>query len=288
MARLARERYTLTGGTTLAYHAAGDPSADAVLLLHGIPSSADVFRGIVDELAKVAYVVAPDMPGAGDSEPLRGEVTFAAFADAIRELLAHLRVGRRYVYLHDFGAPVGFHLAMDEPDLVRGLIVQNANAHRTGFSAQWDPVEDYWAHPTAEKEAAVTQHLSAQGTREQYYKGVPDDVTAKIDPHQWEDDWRVMSLPGRLDTQRAMLRDYGRYVARFAQLGAWLEQHQPPALMVWGRHDIYFDIAETVSWMQDLPRMECHILDAGHLLLESHAAEAAALMSAFVARTSRA
>ncbi|HVJ63318.1 MAG TPA: alpha/beta hydrolase, partial [Tahibacter sp.] len=257
-----------------------------VLLLHGIPSSADVFRGIVDELAKVAYVIAPDMPGAGESEPLP-DTTFAAFADAIADLLAYLRVGPRYLYLHDFGAPVGFHLAMREPDLVRGLIVQNANAHRTGFSAQWDPVEDYWAHPTARKEAEVTQHLSAQGTRDQYYKGVPDDVTAKIDPTMWEEDWRVMSMPGRLDAQRAMLRDYGRYVARFDALKSYLEKHQPPALMVWGRHDIYFDIAETVSWMQDLPRMECHVLDGGHLLLETHAAEAAALMAAFVARTSR-
>ncbi|HJU39846.1 MAG TPA: alpha/beta hydrolase [Tahibacter sp.] len=286
MSRLARQRIQLSGGTDLAYVAAGDSSDIAVLLLHGIPSSADVFRGVVDALAKVVYVVAPDLPGAGESEPLR-DTTFAAYADAVGELLAHLRVGPRYVYLHDFGAPVGFHLAMREPDLVRGLIVQNANAHRTGFSAQWDPVEAYWANPTAQNEAAVTQHLSAQGTRDQYYKGVPDDVAAKIDPRMWEEDWRVMSMPGRLDAQRAMLRDYGRYVARFGELKAWLDAHQPPALMVWGRHDIYFDIAETVSWMRDLPRMECHVLDAGHLLLETHAQEAAKLMMAFVERTSR-
>lgn len=286
MTRLARQRLKLSGGTDLAYAAAGDPSAVSVLLLHGIPSSADVFRGVVDDLAKVAYVVAPDLPGAGESEPLP-DTAFAAFADAVGELLAHLRVGPRYIYLHDFGAPVGFHLAMRQPDLVRGLIVQNANAHRTGFSPQWDPVEAYWAQPNARNEAAVTQHLSAQGTRDQYYKGVPDDVAAKIDPQMWQEDWRVMSMPGRLASQRAMLRDYGRYVARFDALKAYLDEHQPPALMVWGRHDIYFDIAETVSWMQDLPRMECHVLDAGHLLLETHAVEAAALISAFVAATSR-
>ena len=285
MTRLARRQLKLSGGTNLAYAAAGNPSDVAVLLLHGIPSSADVFRGIVDTLAKHAYVVAPDMPGAGESEPLP-DVTFAAFARAVGELLAHLRVGPRYIYLHDFGAPVGFHLAMEQPDLVRGLIVQNANAHRTGFSPQWDATEAYWAQPNAKNEAAVTQHLSAQGTRDPYYKGVPEDVAAKVDPRMWEEDWRVMSKPGGLETQRAMLRDYGRYVARFGELKAYLDKHQPPALMVWGRHDIYFDIAETVSWMQDLPRMECHVLDGGHLLLETHAAEAAALMAAFVARTS--
>lgn len=286
MTILARQRLKLAGGTDLAYAVAGDPSAVAVLLLHGMPTSADTFRDVVDELAKVAYVVVPDLPGSGASEPLP-DTTFAAFARAIDELLSHLRVGPRYIYLHDFGAPVGFYLAMERPDLVRGLIVQNANAHRTGFSEQWAPVEAYWAEPNAKNEAAVTTHLSAKGTREAYFKGVPDDVAMKVDPRVWEEDWRVMSMPGRLESQRAMLRDYGNYVARFDALKEYLDRHQPPALMVWGRHDVYFDIAEVVSWMQDLPRMECHILDGGHLLLETHAAEAAALMSAFIARTSR-
>jgi pimeloyl-ACP methyl ester carboxylesterase len=281
IAGASRRRLKLSGGTELSFLTAGDVSSPALLLLHGMPNSARFFRGVIPVLARDSYVIAADLPGFGESDPLVA-ASFDAFTGAITELLEHLAIGPRFIYLHDFGAPVGLKIAMDAPELVLGLIIQNANAHRTGFSSQWDIVEEFWEAPNSQNEAAATAHLTLEGTRDQYLKGVPEDVTASISPELWEEDWRVMSLPGRMETQRALVCDYGKYVERFDAIADYFRDRQPPALMVWGRHDIYFDITETVSWMEDLPRMEAHILDGGHLLLETHAEPAAALMAAFI------
>jgi pimeloyl-ACP methyl ester carboxylesterase len=281
----ARERIRLSAGTELSFLSAGDPSSPAMLLLHGFPSSANTFRDVIPELAEVSYVVAPDLPGFGASEPL-AKPTFEAFGVAILELLSRLGVGPRYVYLHDFGAPVGLHVAMKEPDSVLGLIIQNANAHRSGFGPQWAETLAYWSQPNAQNEAAATAHLTYEGTRDQYIAGVPSDIAARISPRVWEEDWRVMCLPGRLDTQRAIIADYGNYAARFDAISNYLAERQPPAVMVWGRHDAFFDISETLSWMQDLPRMESHVLDGGHLLLETHARPAVEIFLRFVESTS--
>lgn len=279
-----RQRFRLSGGTELSFITAGDASQPAVLLLHGFPNSSRMFREVVRTLSPSAYVIAPDLPGFGESDVLPAP-SFPAFGGAISELLERLAIGPRYIYLHDFGAPVGLHIAMQAPERVLGLIIQNANAHRTGFGPAWAGTMAYWSQPSAENEAAATAHLTFEGTRDQYLANVPADVTARIPPARWEEDWRVMGLPGRMETQRALIADYGRYVARFDDIGAYLARWQPPALMLWGRHDAYFDLAETLSWMRDLPRMEAHVLDAGHLLLETHGDTAASLMLDFIRRT---
>jgi pimeloyl-ACP methyl ester carboxylesterase len=284
MPTTSRQRLRLSGGSELSFIVAGEPSKPAVLLLHGFPNAVRMFEAVMSELSDAAYLIAPDLPGSGESDPLPS-ATFPAFGRAIAELLDHLSIGPRYVYLHDWGAPVGFHIAMRAPEKVLGLIIQNANAHRTGFSPLWDQSEAYWANPTPEREAKVTAVLTLNGIRDQYVMGVPEDVAARIPATEWEEDWRVMNLPGRMDTQRALLFEYGHYVARFGELTAYLKHEQPPALMLWGRHDAFFDIAETVSWMEDLPRMEAHVFDAGHLLLETHSARAAPLMREFIRRT---
>lgn len=279
-----RQRLRLSGGTELSFITAGESSRPPVLLLHGFPSSARTFRDVVPELSQAAYVIAPDLPGFGESDVLPA-VSFPAFGQAISELLDHLAIGPRYIYLHDFGAPVGFHVAMQAPEQVLGLIVQNANAHRTGFGPAWAETQAYWSHPTPENEAAATAHLTFEGTRDQYIANVPPDVAARIPPEVWEEDWRVMQLPGRMDTQRALIADYGHYASRFEAIAEYLARWQPPALMLWGRHDAFFDLRETLSWMQALPRMESHVLDAGHFLLETHAATAVSLMLHFVRQT---
>jgi pimeloyl-ACP methyl ester carboxylesterase len=279
-----RQRLRLSGGTEVSFIAAGEPSGPAVLLLHGFPSSARTFREVVPELSQAAYVIAPDLPGFGESDVLP-RASFSAFGQAVSELLERLAVGPRYVYLHDFGAPVGFHIAMQAPERVLGLIVQNANAHRTGFGPQWAGTLAYWSDPSPENEAAATAHLTFEGTRDQYLADVPQEVAARIPAGSWEEDWRVMRLPGRMDTQRALIADYGRYVARFDAIADYLAAWQPPSLMLWGRHDTFFDLAEILSWMRALPRMEAHVFDAGHFLLETHAAPAVRLMLDFIGRT---
>jgi pimeloyl-ACP methyl ester carboxylesterase len=275
------QRFRTSLGTDLSYVYAGDPALPTVLLLHGFPSSAHTFRTVIPLVAEHAEVLAPDLPGFGDSDVLP-ETSFAALADVVAELLDHLSIGPRYIYLHDFGAPVGLAIAMRRPEQVLGLIIQNANAHRSGFGPQWGDTFRYWADPTAQNEAAATAHLTPEGVRDQYVAGVPSDVAARISPAVWEEDWRVMSLPGRRDAQRDLVADYARHVERFDAIGDYLAAAQPPALMLWGRHDAFFDVAETLSWMNDLPRMEAHVFDAGHFLLETHGRQAAALMSDFV------
>lgn len=282
-----RQRFRLSGGTGLSFITAGEPFRPAVLLLHGSPSSGRMFREVVPALSQAAYVITPDLPGFGESDVLQSP-SFPAFGQAILELLDRLSVGPRYIYLHDYGAPVGLHIAMQAPERVLGLIVQNANAHRTGLGPQWDETQAYWSQPTPGNEAAATAHLTFEGTRDTYISGAPPDVVARMSPEVWEEDWRVMNLPGRMDTQRALIRDYGNHVGRFGAIADYLSRQQPPALMVWGRHDPFFELDETVSWMRALPRMEVHVLDAGHKLLETHAATAVALMLDFIGRHAKA
>jgi len=284
MLSATQQRLRLSGGNELAVVTAGDPSNPALLLLHGFPSTSRTFRDVIPVLAEKAYVIAPDLPSYGQSDVVPSP-SFSALSDAISELLDRYEVGRRYVYLHDYGAPVGLEIAMNAPELVCGLIIQNANAHRSGFGPQWEATLNYWSQPDAANEAEATAHLTADGVRDQYIAGVPQEVAARISPEVWRQDWDVMCLPGRMDTQRALIADYANHAARFDEIADYLSRWQPKALMIWGRHDAFFDIAETLSWMKALPRMEAHILDGGHFLLETHAAVAAALMVQFIGRS---
>lgn len=280
-----RETLTLSSGGRLSYLVAGDRAKPTMLLIHGFPSSAQTFRNVIPMLSEVAFVLAPDMPGFGQSDVLDNP-SFDAGAQAIEELLAVLGIAQRFIYLHDFGAPLGLKIAMDRPDMVLGLIVQNANAHDSGFGPQWAATKAFWSTPTTENEQQATAHLTLEGTRDQYVAQVPEDIASRINPNVWEEEWRVMQLPGRMDTQRALIADYGNYAAKFDDIARYLKEHQPPVLMIWGRHDSFFDLKETLSWMQDLPRMEAHVLDAGHFVLETEAERAASLMLDFVSNVS--
>jgi pimeloyl-ACP methyl ester carboxylesterase len=268
-------------GTGVAVRLAGDPQKPALVLIHGFPSSSSSFRNVIEPLARDCFVIAPDLPGFGGSEPIE-RPSFSRFASIVDSLLARIGAGSFHLYLHDYGAAVGLHLATRAPGRIRGLIVQNANAHDSGIGPQWSATRAYWDDPTPQRQAQATAHLTLEGTRAQYVGGVPADIAQRVDPRVWEEDWRIMSLPGRLDTQRQLVFDYRTHVMRFREIADYLARWQPPALMLWGRHDVFFDLQETLSWMQALPRMEAHILDGPHFLLETHAAECAALMRAFV------
>ena len=262
---------------------AGSRDNPAVLLLHGFPNSSRGFRDIIPRLSEVCFVIAPDLPGSGQSE-LIANPSFTRFADLIEGLLEKLGVGSAYFYVHDYGAPVALDLAMRDPRRVLGLIIQNANAHRTGWGPGWRDTIDYWNAPSKEAEQRATTHLTFEGVRDQYIGGIPDDIASRISADNWIEDWRTMSQPGHLDLQRALLADYGRYAGRFGEIAQYLRERQPPALLLWGRHDIFFDCAEILSWLQDLPRMEAHVLDGPHLLLETHAEYCAELIVDFVRR----
>ncbi len=281
-----RQRFRTSTGAELSFVTAGRPAAQPILLIHGFPSSLTMFRRLIPRLAKVAYVVAPDLPGFGESD-ISTTPTFSAFSDALEELLEYVAIGPRYIYLHDYGAPVGLTIAMRTPRKVRGFIIQNANAHESGQGKNWSATKAYWRNPTPENKALATAHLTLAGMREQYVSGVPEALARRIPARRWEKDWRVMRDPRHMAMQRALIADYGRYSETFPAIGAYLAASQPPAVMIWGRHDAFFDLSETLSWMDDLPRMEAHILDASHFLLETHAEIAAKLIVDFLRRNDR-
>jgi pimeloyl-ACP methyl ester carboxylesterase len=270
-------------GAEMAVRLGGDREKPALLLMHGLPNSSGYFRNVIGPLSRDCFVIAPDLPGFGGSEPIR-EPSFSRFADRIEALLSRLGIDSFHLYVHDFGANVALHLATRAPRRIRSLILQNANAHESGMGPQWLPVRAYWADPTPEREAEATAFLTFEGTRDQYVGGVPEDIAKRIDPRLWEEDWRILSLPGRIETHRALVWDNRTHVARFGEIANYLARWQPAALMLWGRHDIFFELEETLSWMKALPRMEAHVLDGPHLLLETHSAECAALMGAFIRR----
>lgn len=267
----------------IAVRLAGDRKNPALLLIHGFPSSSRTFREVIHPLARNCFVIAPDLPGFGGSDPV-DRPSFSRFADLIQALLVQLGVASFHLYLHDYGAAVALHLATRAPHTVRSLIIQNANAHANGMGEQWSATRAYWVDPTPERAVAATAHLTFEGTRDQYVGGVPREVAECIDPRRWEEDWQIMSLPGRLETQRALVLDYRSHVARFDAIAEYLAKCQPPALMLWGRHDVFFELDETLSWMRALPRMEAHVLDGAHFLLETHAAQCVESISAFVQR----
>ena len=270
-------------GVKLFYREAGRRDAPGVLLLHGQPCSSYSFRNVIGPLAEVARVIAPDLPGFGFTEaPEDYPYTFDAMAQTIDALTRKIGLERFFLYVHDFGAPVAYYLAMARPDRVLGLIVQNGNAHEEGLGPDWVPNKAYWADPTPENRTRLPEWLNFEGVRHTYVGDIPDRLKPLFAPEGWHLDWERMSKPGRVEIQFRIFEDYGRYVARFPEITAYHRRHQPPALMLWGRHDPYFEIEEVLAYARELDRLDMHIYDGAHLLLETHHRECAALMCEFI------
>ncbi|REF00391.1 alpha/beta fold hydrolase [Thermomonospora umbrina] len=280
-----RHRTLDVDGVEIFYREAGMADRPCVLLLHGFPSSSHTFRNVLSPLAEVSRVIAPDLPGFGfSSAPSveEYEYTFAGLADTIEAFLERIGVDECFIYLHDFGAPVGYHLATRRPERVLGLIVQNGNAHEDGLGDQWDDARAFWADPSEANRARLPAWLNFEGTRYQYLGGLPERVRGLHPPEAWHLDWERMSRPGNIEAQFRLFRDYAAHVARFEELADYHRTHQPPGLLLWGRHDPFFDLHEIMAYTRALDRLEMHIYDAGHLLLETHAPECAALMASFI------
>jgi pimeloyl-ACP methyl ester carboxylesterase len=270
-------------GVNLFYREAGRPDAPGVLLLHGQPSSSYSFRAVISPLAEVARVVAPDLPGFGFTQaPADYEYTFDAMARTIDALAREIGLDRFFLYVHDFGAPVAYYLALARPDRVQGLIIQNGNCHEEGLGPDWDAPKAYWSNPTPETREKLPEWLNFEGVRHTYVGDIPDRLIPQFPPEGWHLDWERMSRPGLVEIQFRIFEDYGRYVARFPEISAYHREHQPPALLLWGRHDPYYEIDEVLAYARELDRLDMHIYDAAHLLLETHHQECATLMREFI------
>lgn len=278
-------RYAQVGDVRLFYREAGDPSHPTLLMLHGFAASSFMYRDLIATLAGHYHVIAPDLPSFGFTEsPARGEYayTFANIADTLERFTEQLGLERYALVVHDYGAPVGWRLALAHPERVTAIVSQNGNAYEEGLAQGWEPIKAYWSAPTAEKRAALQGFPTAAAVKWQYLEGVPDPGAVAPDGYTLEG--MQVERPGNADIQLDLLLDYASNVQSYPQFQAYFRQHQPPLLAVWGRHDPYFLPAGAEAWKRDVPAAELHFFDTGHFALETHAAEIIPVVRAFLDR----
>lgn len=280
-----RHRRTLVDGVEIFSREAGDPSQPTVLLLHGFPTSSHMYRALIPRLSDRWHVVAPDLPGFGFSG-VPGREVFAYSFDALAGIVARFTelrgLGRFAIMVFDYGAPVGFRLALRNPERIAAVITQNGNAHEEGLSEGWNPIQAYWREPSAANRAALRGFLAPGTTRWQYVHGAHDE--AALAPEAWTLDQALLDRPGVAEIQLDLFLDYRSNVALYPAIQAWLRQARPPLLAVWGRHDPFFLPAGAEAFRRDVPEAEIHLLDAGHFALESRGEEIAALVRDFLGR----
>jgi pimeloyl-ACP methyl ester carboxylesterase len=261
--------YAKVADVDLFYREAGPKDAPVVVLLHGFPTSSHMFRNLIPRLAERYHVIAPDYPGFGQSAaPPRATFpyTFAEFAELVDGLLVKLGATRYALYVQDYGAPVGYRLALRHPERVSALVVQNGNAYDEGLREFWKPIKAYWAAPSPANRSALRAGLTLQATKSQYLDGVRDP--ARVDPDNWVHDQALLERPGIDEIMLDLFRDYRTNVALYPQFQAFFREHQPPTLILWGKNDVIFPLEGAKPYLRDLPRAELHVLDSGHFALE--------------------
>jgi pimeloyl-ACP methyl ester carboxylesterase len=265
------------------YREAGPQTAPVILLLHGFPTSSNMFRNLIPRLAGSFHVVAPDYPGFGQSSmPDRQSFayTFENLTNVVETLVERLGLGKFSLYVMDYGAPVGYRLALRRPDQVQALIVQNGNAYDEGLREFWDPIKKYWADSRPENRTALHFLVDAKSTRWQYENGVTDHTL--LDPTTWLVDQAGLDRPGNREIQMDLFHDYGSNVPLYPQFQAFFRKYQPPTLIVWGKNDFIFPPEGAAPYRRDLQNVETHLLDTGHFALETHGEEIASRIEEFL------
>ena len=268
-------------GVGVFYREAGPPDAPAIVLLHGFPSSSRMYDALIPLLAGRYRVIAPDYPGFGHSDappPAQYAYAFDHLAQTTGGLLDTLGIARCAFYLQDYGGPVGFRMMLAQPGRVAALIVQNANAYVEGLGPKWAGIARYWADPAAHPDV-FEAFASLEGARQRHIAGSPHPE--RYNPDAWTDEYAMLTRPGAREIQASLLYDYRTNVEAYPAWQAWLRQHRPPTLVLWGQYDPSFIVPGAQAYLRDLPDAELHLLDAGHFALD----EAAALVLGFLART---
>jgi pimeloyl-ACP methyl ester carboxylesterase len=272
-------------GLSIFYREAGPKDAPTILLLHGLPSSSRMFEPLFSRLSDRYRLVAPDYPGFGHSDwpdPKKFAYTF----DHIAELMNHFTVAvglRKYsLYMQDYGGPVGFRMALQNPERVESLIVQDAVAHNSGLGANWKTRRAFWADRAANEEALRVNLLSLATARSRH---VGDDPNVeRHDPDLWTDEYYFLNQPGQVEIQSDLFYDYRTNVENYPKWQAWIQQKQPRLLVIWGKYEASFDPSEPEAYRRDVPQAEVHIVDGGHFALDTAADEIAALVVNFMTR----
>lgn len=274
------------GEHRVAYREAGSPKNPAILLLHGFPTSSHMFRELISRLADHYHVVAPDLPGFGNTvSPSRGRFhyTFDNLTDVIASFVENISLNRFAVYLFDYGAPVGLRLATMKPNQIWAIISQNGNAYEEGLSDGWGPMRAYWEDASQSNRDALRAFLAPETTIWQYTHGVPD--TTIVSPDGYSLDNYYLSRPGADELQLDLFGDYKSNIASYPAFQHYFRTCQPPLLALWGKHDPFFLPAGAEAFQRDIPDAEIRLLNTGHFALETHVDEIADTMRGFLPAT---
>jgi pimeloyl-ACP methyl ester carboxylesterase len=275
------------GDLDIFYREAGPKDAPTILLLHGFPTSSQMFRNLIPALAGKYHLIAPDYPGYGHSSmPPRDtfSYTFDNLAKVIDEFTEKVGLTRYALYVQDYGAPVGYRLAVKHPERITAIVVQNGNAYDEGLDNEfWKPIKAYWKEPTSkEKRDALRGFLKYEATKWQYTHGVPNPEF--ISPDGAAHDQFLLDRKGNDEIQLDLLLSYGSNPPLYPAWQEYFRKHQPPMLIAWGKNDQIFPAAGAVPYTRDLKTLEFHLLDAGHFALETNGGEIATLMRDFLGR----
>ena len=274
-----------TGGHRVFYREAGAPESPAVLLLHGFPTSSQMFRDMIPLLADRYHVVAPDLPGFGNTvSPPRGQFdyTFDNLALVIGGFVEAIGLHRYALYVFDYGAPTGFRLAVRHPDRITAIISQNGNAYEEGLSDGWKPIRAYWQDASQTNREALRAFLAPETTIWQYTQGVAD-ATA-VSPDGYSLDNYYLSRPGATELQLDLFGDYKSNVALYPTFQKYFRTYKPRFLAVWGKNDPFFLPQGAEAFKRDIPDAVVRFFDTGHFALETHAAEIGAAIGDFLPR----
>ena len=270
-------------GLSIFYREAGPEDAPIILLLHGLPSSSRMFQPLLTRLADNYHLVAPDYPGFGHSdwpEPKQFDYTFDNIANVMNHFTEALGLSKYTLYMQDYGGPVGFRMTLEHPERVQALIVQDAVAHNEGLGANWATRRAFWADRPAYEEALRKNLLSLATTKTRH---VGDDPNLELyDPDLWTDEYAFLNSPGQAQIQSDLFYDYRTNVEAYPKWQAWMQKNQPKLLVLWGKHDLSFDLGEPERYRKDVPNADVHVLDAGHFALDTKADEIAALVREFM------
>jgi pimeloyl-ACP methyl ester carboxylesterase len=272
-------------GLKIFYREAGAADAPVLLLLHGFPSAGHMFRDLIPHLADRFRIVAPDLPGFGQSDMLARSdftYTFDNIAGVIDRFTEVIGLKRFAVYIFDYGAPTGLRIAVKHPDRITAIISQNGNAYEEGLSEGWNPIRAYWQEPSQANRQALRAFLAPETTRWQYTHGVADETT--VSPDGLSLDNFYLARPGADEIQLDLFGDYKSNVALYPAFQNYFRTHRPPLLAVWGKNDPFFLPAGAEAFKRDIPGAVVRFFDTGHFALETHAAEIAAAIREFLAR----
>ena len=282
-----RHKTIKVGDLDIFYREAGPKDAPAILLLHGFPTSSQMFRNLIPALGDEYRVVAPDYPGFGHSSmPSREKFayTFDNLAKVIDDFTEKVGLTRYALYVQDYGAPVGYRLALAHPDRITAIVVQNGNAYDEGLDNDfWKPIKAYWKEPTSkERRDALRGFLAYEATRWQYTEGVKDPEL--VSPDGPAHDQFLLDRKGNDEIQLDLFLSYGSNPPLYPKWQEYFRKHQPPMLIAWGKNDQIFPAAGAEPYKRDLKTLEFHLLDAGHFALESNGDEIAGLMREFLGK----